>query len=26
MFGDWTGIPTGQLGLIDKNLARKFRS
>jgi 2-dehydro-3-deoxygluconokinase len=26
MFGDWTGIPTGQVGLIDKNLAKKFRS
>lgn len=26
MFGDWTGIPTGQVGLIDKNLAQKFRS
>jgi 2-dehydro-3-deoxygluconokinase len=26
MFGDWTGIPTGQVGLVDENLAKKFRS
>jgi 2-dehydro-3-deoxygluconokinase len=26
MFGDWTGIPTGRSGLIEKNLANKFRS
>ena len=26
MFGDWTGIPTGHGGLIDEELASKFRS
>ena len=25
MFGDWTGIPTGKLGLVDKEIIAKVR-
>jgi 2-dehydro-3-deoxygluconokinase len=26
MFGDWTGIPTGKLGLVDNEIIAKIRS
>ena len=26
MFGDWTGIPTGSAGVVDKDISQKMRS
>jgi 2-dehydro-3-deoxygluconokinase len=26
MFGDWTGIPTGSAGVVDKDISQKIRS
>jgi 2-dehydro-3-deoxygluconokinase len=26
MFGDWTGIPKGSLGVIDKDISQRMRS